>query len=134
MLDQGQRQAILELHKEGNSVHAIADALGVFARRPWTMSSRAAPPRCPHLVRAELAGPHHEEILAQYAACKGNLVRVYEEIVVRGAKLSYQALTAYCRPPRHRQEAPSACGPLRLQARRGDAARHLAGPRNHRRS
>jgi len=96
MLDQGQRQAILELHKEGNSVHAIADALGV-SRDAVDDVIESGSAEVPHLVRAELAGPHHEEILAQYAACKGNLVRVYEEIVVRGAKLSYQALTAYCR-------------------------------------
>jgi len=30
-------------------------------------------------------------------ACKGNLVRVHEELTERGAKLSYQALTAFCR-------------------------------------
>jgi len=32
-----------------------------------------------------------------FAACKGNLVRVHEELVAKGASLSYQALTAFCR-------------------------------------
>jgi hypothetical protein len=31
------------------------------------------------------------------ASCKGNLVRVHEELIVNGASLSYQALTAFCR-------------------------------------
>lgn len=31
------------------------------------------------------------------ASCKGNLVRVHEELVLAGAKLSYPALTAFCR-------------------------------------
>ena len=96
MLDQGQRKAILELHKAGNSVHSIAEALGV-SRDAVDDVIESGSEEVPHLVRPELAGPHHEEILAQYAACKGNLVRVHEEIVARGAKLSYQALTAYCR-------------------------------------
>jgi transposase len=96
MLDQGQRQAILELQRAGNSVHSIAEALGV-SREAVGDVIESGSAEVPHLVRPELAAPHYEEILAQYAACKGNLVRVYEEIVARGAKLSYQALTAYCR-------------------------------------
>lgn len=32
-----------------------------------------------------------------YASCKGNLVRVHEELATEGALLSYTALTAFCR-------------------------------------
>ena len=56
---------------------------------------RAAPPP---LSRAERAEPLRDEILALYATCKGNLVRVHEELVARHrATLSYPALTAFCR-------------------------------------
>jgi hypothetical protein len=43
-------------------------------------------------------------------ACKGNLVRVHEELTERGAKLSYQALTAFCRRHGIAQSAVTAAG------------------------
>lgn len=49
------------------------------------------------MARAFKAEPHRDEILELYASCRGNLVRVHEELVQRGATLSYQALTAFCR-------------------------------------
>jgi transposase len=96
MLDQSQRTAILELHKQGNSVHAIADALQV-SRDVVSDVIASGTAEVPHIVRPELAEPWRTEIAEQYAACKGNLVRVHEEIVKKGAALSYQALTSFCR-------------------------------------
>ena len=51
----------------------------------------------PGLTRPEKAEPHHDEIVELYASCKGNLVRVHEELLALGAELSYPGLTAYCR-------------------------------------
>jgi len=51
----------------------------------------------PRIEREEKAEPYREEILDLFATCKGNLVRVHEELVKHGAKLSYQALTGFCR-------------------------------------
>ncbi len=51
----------------------------------------------PRQERAEKAASHRDRILELYAACKGNLVRVHEELLLAGAELSYQALTAFCR-------------------------------------
>ncbi len=51
----------------------------------------------PRICRAEKGQAHHDAIVEQLALCKGNLVRVHEELQEDGAKLSYQALTAYCR-------------------------------------
>jgi len=108
MLDQGQRRAILELHKAGNSNRSIAEALGVSRDAVDDVVERGTD-EVPRIVRPELAAPYHEEILAQYVACKGNLVRVHEEIVAKGAELSYQALTAYCQRHGigHEPKAPS---------------------------
>jgi len=53
--------------------------------------------KVPSLVREQAAEPWREQILEQYALCKGNLVRVHEEIGKLGATLSYPALTAFCR-------------------------------------
>jgi hypothetical protein len=51
----------------------------------------------PEIHRAEKAEPYRQEILDLFTACKGNLVRVHEELAARGAALSYAALTGFCR-------------------------------------
>lgn len=97
MLDQTQRQAILTLHDRGLGKRAIARALGVSRNtvRDVLADGRPAPPP---LDRAEQLEPVRDEILALHANCKGNLVRVHEELLARhGVTLSYPALTAFCR-------------------------------------
>lgn len=97
MLDQSIRQAILTLRDAGQGVRAIARALGVsrIAVKRVLASGQASPPV---LERAEKAEPFRDDILALYAECKGNLVRVHEELLARGlVALSYPALTAFCR-------------------------------------
>jgi hypothetical protein len=51
----------------------------------------------PEIHRAEKAEPYRQEILELFTRCKGNLVRVHEELIASGAALSYAALTAFCR-------------------------------------
>jgi hypothetical protein len=51
----------------------------------------------PPIIRPEKAEPYRQEILQLYASCKGNLVRVHEELSATGADVSYPALTAFCR-------------------------------------
>jgi hypothetical protein len=51
----------------------------------------------PEIERAEKAEPYRQRILDLLSACKGNLVRVHEELLAGGAELSYPALTAFCR-------------------------------------
>jgi hypothetical protein len=45
----------------------------------------------------EKAEPYRQQILDLLVSCKGNLVRVHEELTASGAALSYAALTAFCR-------------------------------------
>jgi hypothetical protein len=47
--------------------------------------------------RPEKAEPYRQQILDLFPACKGNLVRVHEDLLESGADLSYPALTAFCR-------------------------------------
>ncbi|MAZ90347.1 MAG: integrase [Maricaulis sp.] len=97
MLDQSTRTAILELHERGLSIRGIARALKVSrgAVRGVIASGSAEVPR---LERPEKAEPFRDRILELFADCKGNLVRVQEELErEEGYDLSYQALTAYCR-------------------------------------
>jgi hypothetical protein len=51
----------------------------------------------PEIPRAEKAEPYRQQILELLPSCKGNLVRVHEDLTAGGATLSYQALTAFCR-------------------------------------
>lgn len=96
MLDEAQRSAILTLRGQGHGTRAIARMLGVSrgAVRDVLQTNSAEVPR---LSREEMAEPYRQEILELFPLCKGNLVRVHEELVAKGAPLSYQALTAFCR-------------------------------------
>lgn len=96
MLDQTQRTAILALHEQGHGKRAIARLLGV-SRGAVKKVLKANSVEVPRLTRAELAEPYRQELLELYPLCKGNLVRVHEELLAKGATLSYQALTAFCR-------------------------------------
>jgi predicted transcriptional regulator len=97
MLDQTIRQTILTLRNAGHGTRAIAKALGISRGAVKTvLADGRAPP--PPLERAEKAESHRDEILALYTECKGNLVRVHEELAARDlVTLSYPALTAFCR-------------------------------------
>lgn len=109
MLDQTTRTAILRLHDEGHGSRAIADALGL-SRGAVKRVLRAGTAEVPRLIRSELGEPHREQIVELYATTRGNLVRVHEELGLQGIKLSYSALTAYCRRHGIGYEAPLPAG------------------------
>jgi len=96
MLSQAQRTAILELHAKGVSIHEIARTLQV-SRASVRKVLRLNSANVPEIQRKEKAEPYRQQILDLLASCKGNLVRVHEELTVSGAALSYQALTSFCR-------------------------------------
>jgi transposase len=54
-------------------------------------------PQVPRIERSEKAEPYREQIPDLFVRCRGNLVRVHEELRAQGATLSYQALTGFCR-------------------------------------
>ena len=96
MLDQSKREAILRLHDEGRGTRAIARALDV-SRGAVKQVLAEGSAEVPELWRAEKAEPYRQQIVELFARCKGNLVRVHEELALAGAALSYPALTRYCR-------------------------------------
>ena len=96
MLSQAQRTAILELNAKGVSRREIARVLQV-SRLTVRKVVRANSPSVPAIQRAEKAEPYRQQILDLLASCKGNLVRVHEELTASGAVLSYPALTGFCR-------------------------------------
>src|SRR5438874_7110439 len=96
MLSQSQRATILQLHAQGVKKREIARLLGI-SRLSVRKVLRSNSAQVPMLQRAEKAEPYREQILELLARCKGNLVRVHEELLASGAVFSYQALTAFCR-------------------------------------
>src|ERR1700686_1034093 len=96
MLSQAQRTTILELHAKGVSRREIAQGLQL-SRQSVRKVLKANSTNVPPIQRVEKAEPYREQILELLTSCKGNLVRVHEELQAEGAALSYQALTGFCR-------------------------------------
>jgi transposase len=96
MLDHDTRQAVFSLKGKGHGIKAIARTLKISkntVREVLTSPERAVP----SLERPDQAAPYVDAILEQYARCKGNLVRVWEELGARGIAIPYSTLTAACR-------------------------------------
>lgn len=96
MLDETTRTAMLKLHEAGHGIRAIARALKV-SRAAVRKVLRLGTAEVPRLVRPERPQAHEADIRELYLRCRGNLVRVHEELQSQGAAYSYQALTAFCR-------------------------------------
>ena len=96
MLSKGQRTAILELKAQGVSTREIARVMNI-SRLTVRKVVGSNSPEVPALERPEKAEPYRQRILELLKDCKGNLVRVHEELSAGGAVVSYQALTSFCR-------------------------------------
>jgi transposase len=125
MLDQSTRAAILKLHEQGHSIRGIARAMRL-SRGAVRQVLRSGSELVPHLVRLEKATPYRDQILELYQRCKGNLVRVHEELVAAGAQLSYPALTAFCRRQEIGQERKPRVGEYHFEP--GQEMQHDTSP------
>lgn len=96
MLDHATRAAVLTLQSRGVGIRQIARALRI-SRGAVRKVLSSGTPEVPRLDRPSRAQPHKEQIKELFAECKGNLVRVHEELAAQGISLSYPALTAFCR-------------------------------------
>ena len=125
MLDQSIRSAILVLRQQRHSIRAIARAVGV-SRDTVNRVLAVGSPAVPEFLRPEKAEAHQEEILALLPACKGNLIRVHEKLLDRGAVLSYQALTGFCRRHGIGFEPPKPAGQYHFEP--GEEMQHDTSP------
>ena len=125
MLTQAQRTAILELNTAGVSKREIARALGL-SRISVRKVLQSKTSEVPEIERAEKAEPYRQRILDLLSACKGNLVRVHEELLAGGAELSYPALTAFCR--RHGIGQTSIVPAGRYEFEPGEEMQHDTSP------
>jgi transposase len=125
MLSQAQRATIIELASQGVSKREIGRMLRI-SRVAVRKVLRSQSTEVPELHRAEKAQPHRQQILELLARCKGNLVRVHEELLAAGAELSYPALTAFCRRHGIGQPAPEAAGHYEFEP--GQELQHDTSP------
>jgi hypothetical protein len=125
MLDQTTRRAIRRLRETGHGTRTIARALGI-SRGAVKHVRRDGSAAVPPAARPEKGTPHRERILELYAACKGNLVRVHEELCAAGAPLSYPALTAFCRRHGIGHAPPAPAGQYHFAP--GQAMQHDTSP------
>ena len=109
MLDQGLRTAILSLRAKGHGIRQIARALQISRAAVRTVL-KAGSPTVPHMDRAEKAEPYRDQILEWVARCRGNLVRVHEELAAQGVTIAYPTLTAFCRRHGIGHEPPAPVG------------------------
>jgi len=125
MLSQTQRAAILELSAQGVSKREIARVLKL-SRLSVRKVLQANSTSVPEIQRAGKAEPYRQQILELLLRCKGNLVRVHEELLASGATMSYQALTAFCRRQGIGQTPPVAAGQYHFDP--GEEMQHDTSP------
>ena len=125
MLSQAQRTTILELNAQHVSKREIARVMGI-SRVAVRKVLHANSATVPELHRTEKAEPYRQQILELFEKCKGNLVRVHEELREGGAELSYTALTAFCRRHGIGYRPPEAAGQYEFAP--GEEMQHDTSP------
>lgn len=97
MLDHELRSAILTLSRQGRGVRAIARAVGVDRKSVRKVLAQGVAD-VPAIERATQLDGWVTEIRELHDQCKGNLVRVHEELKARhGVDVAYSTLTRFCR-------------------------------------
>jgi hypothetical protein len=125
VLDQALRTTILELHSKGHGSRAIARVLRLSRWAVRNVIERGSA-EVPEIDRAQKADPFEVEIRALFALCRGNLVRVHEELLSKGAILSYPALTAFCRKHGIGRQPKKPAGRYHFEP--GDESQHDTSP------
>lgn len=120
------RTAILRLHEEGHGARKIAQVLGI-ARKTVRGVVDSGVADVPPVVRKSSLDDHHDAIVTLERACKGNLVRVREELAARhGVQVPYATLTHYCRAHKIGTEPAKASGRYHFKA--GHEMQHDTSP------
>ena len=96
MTSREKRIAILEMHKHDLSVRAIAKALEASPNTVRDVIASGSPER-PAMKRESQLVEHIERVRDLHVACKGNVVRVHEELQRVGIVVGYTTLTEFCR-------------------------------------
>ena len=103
MLDKETRQAVLVLKAQGFSLRRIARELRISRRSVVTVLQEGTAEIPPMAPKGALE-PHLERVRTEVVACKGNLVRVREELAQDGIEVKYSTLARFV--ARHRLRKP----------------------------
>lgn len=96
MLDPDTRAAVLRLRREGHGTRTIGDALNI-SRHAVKRILRHGEPTPPRIERETVYTTHVDRVRALFVTCRGNLVRVHEELTREGIVGAYATLTRFCR-------------------------------------
>jgi hypothetical protein len=96
MIDEETRAAILLLHSKNHGKNKIAKSLGISSStvRAVVRSGKA---QVPAIERTTPLDGLSERVTELHGECKGNLVRVHENLLAEVPGLAYTTLTGYCR-------------------------------------
>lgn len=96
MLDLSTRTAVLRLAQAGHGAKRIAKDLRV-SRNSVRLVLASGEVAVPTVDREQKLDAHEARIRELFIGCKGNLVRVHEDLVAEGVAVSYQTVTRFCR-------------------------------------
>ena len=96
MIDRDIRAAVLTLARNGSGLREIARAVGI-SRNSVKRILESGESSVPPILRPERLEPHLARVRELHVACKGNLVRVHEELLAEGIDAAYPTLTSFCR-------------------------------------
>ncbi|MHB8762968.1 MAG: IS21/IS408/IS1162 family transposase [Deferrisomatales bacterium] len=94
MIDPDTQTAITRLRLQGHGIKTIARALGIAKN---TVKRALTEPTVPAAARPLALEPHTEQVRALFAHCRGNRVRVHEELAAAGVVVPYPTLTRFLR-------------------------------------
>lgn len=104
------RTAILRLREEGHGTRKIASMLGV-ARRTVGRVLASGTAEVPSPAKPTALDDHLDAVVALERICRGNLVRVHEELAARhDVRVPYSTLTRFCRAHKIGVEPAKASG------------------------
>ncbi|MBI5443687.1 MAG: IS21 family transposase [Deltaproteobacteria bacterium] len=87
------RTAVLRLHRQGHGLKTIARTLGISKNTVKRLVFETDAPA----ARACALDPYAERVRELYLECKGNRVRVHEELAKAGISVPYPTLTRFVR-------------------------------------
>lgn len=96
MIDHETRTAIFKLHEKGHSYRAIQRSLGI-SRHTIRKIIENGETEVPKITRKMSLDPHRDQIIDLYRDCRGNLIRVNEELETLGIEVPYSTLCYFCR-------------------------------------
>ncbi len=122
MLDRDTRAAILRLRAQGHSIDKITHDLGV-GRTTVRRVIHSGQSDVPAFTRARALDTALDHVRALYAECRGNILRVQEELKKRhNVTAAYSSLTRFCRQQNISHAQPLASA--RILTGPGDEMQH----------